>query len=623
MKRMLFGFFIAMIALGFSACKGIAVDTTPEPSSTSTITLLAIPGVTAPVRGAVPVTTAIDTAQYTGSISWSPAANLFAANTVYTATIVLTVKDAWSFSGVTANSFLVAGAAATNVANTGIVTAVFPKTADAIADVPLVLSGVAQAGGVSNATTSTSLTLTFSADPVTLTANNITITGATKGALTGSGTTRSIGISDITVADGAMVSVSVASPPGFTISGSPKSAVVYKAMSNDITFFSAAQIGGVSNSVTTTDLLLTFSADPVTLSAGDITLTGATSGALTGSGTTRNLAISGVTVANGATLSVAIANPSGYVISGSPQTVVVYNAAATSIAFLGVTQVGGISNTATTTSLTLSFSMDPGLLTADDITLSGATKGALTGSGTTRNLAISDITIANGAMVSVSVASTAGSTITGSPKTAAVYKTTSTGLLMIKSPPSGSKLVSTLSGSIWRLAYGLGPSLPYNVWTPWEITDTNPVWMGFIAEAGLTYTINWDDSYSGTSNYTADLMVGLFQADKTTRVSGWASDIDSGYSVNKTFSVTETQMVFVKVVPYSSDVGTYAIMVTQASSVNTDLSFSWYLDGSVISGASSYLYNLNTASLTTGVHELVAVGSRDGVTFSDKFAVTK
>lgn len=90
--------------------------------------MLAIPGVTAPERGATPVTTAIDTAQYTGTITWTPVASPFAASTAYTATIVLTAKAGWTLTGVVANSFTVAGATATNTVNTGTVAAVFKST---------------------------------------------------------------------------------------------------------------------------------------------------------------------------------------------------------------------------------------------------------------------------------------------------------------------------------------------------------------------------------------------------------------------------------------------------------------------------------------------------------------
>jgi hypothetical protein len=91
-----------------------------------------------------------------------------------------------------------------------------------------------------------------------------------------------------------------------------------------VTFESAEQTGGTSGTADSTGLTLTFDVDPTTLAASDITVTGATKGALSGTGLTRTLAISDITVGNGETVSVAITSPSGYDISGSPQTAVVY-----------------------------------------------------------------------------------------------------------------------------------------------------------------------------------------------------------------------------------------------------------------------------------------------------------
>ncbi len=87
-----------------------------------------IPGVVVPVRGVTPVTTAIDTAQYTGTVAWTPIANPFAASTVYTANIELTAKIGYTLTGVAANSFKVSRAMATNAENSGIVAAVFHET---------------------------------------------------------------------------------------------------------------------------------------------------------------------------------------------------------------------------------------------------------------------------------------------------------------------------------------------------------------------------------------------------------------------------------------------------------------------------------------------------------------
>ncbi len=91
-----------------------------------------------------------------------------------------------------------------------------------------------------------------------------------------------------------------------------------------VVFQSAVQWGGTSGTADSTELTLSFDSDPTTLAGEDITVTGATKGKLSGSGTNRTLAISNMTVDNGQTVSVAIKSPSGYSIISSPQTAVIY-----------------------------------------------------------------------------------------------------------------------------------------------------------------------------------------------------------------------------------------------------------------------------------------------------------
>jgi filamentous hemagglutinin family protein len=174
--------------------------------------------------------------------------------------------------------------------------------------------------------TTTELTLSFGVDPTTLAASHITVTGATKGALNGSGTTRTLVISDITVANGEDVTVSIANPDGFSISPASRNVAVYSAVPPSgepvAVAFSGLTANG-SSGTTTTDLTLTFDVDPTTLTADDITVTGATKGALSGTGTTRTLGISGISVADGEEVTVAIANPNGYTMTPGSRTVAV------------------------------------------------------------------------------------------------------------------------------------------------------------------------------------------------------------------------------------------------------------------------------------------------------------
>jgi hypothetical protein len=91
-----------------------------------TISVAAISGVTAPVTGAMPVSTTTAGTGYTGTVSWSGSPSTFAAATVYTATITLTPTAGYTLTGVTANFFTVSGGApVTHSANSGVITAVF------------------------------------------------------------------------------------------------------------------------------------------------------------------------------------------------------------------------------------------------------------------------------------------------------------------------------------------------------------------------------------------------------------------------------------------------------------------------------------------------------------------
>jgi hypothetical protein len=115
-------------SVSHSANSGVVTVVFPitEPA---TITLFAIGGVRS-VYGVTPATTVTETAQYTGTVSWTPAHSAFAVGTQYTATITLTAKPGFTLSGVAANSFTLTGATSlTHTAGSGVVTAVFPVIA--------------------------------------------------------------------------------------------------------------------------------------------------------------------------------------------------------------------------------------------------------------------------------------------------------------------------------------------------------------------------------------------------------------------------------------------------------------------------------------------------------------
>ena len=143
------GFTLTGVAENFFTVAGATATNTANtgvvtavfPATDTTINIAAIPGVTAPVRTATPVTTITETDQYTGTVTWNPAHNPFGASTAYTATITLTPKAGFTLTGVTENFFTVAGATTTNAANTGVITAVFPATG-AAPDTPINIAAI-------------------------------------------------------------------------------------------------------------------------------------------------------------------------------------------------------------------------------------------------------------------------------------------------------------------------------------------------------------------------------------------------------------------------------------------------------------------------------------------------
>jgi hypothetical protein len=123
------GKYIRVVVTGTGNYTGTVTSAPTGAVASRQVTGTAINGVTAPVLGATPVTTATETTEYTASVTWSTNPVSFAAATIYIATITLTPKLGYTLTGVTENQFTVAGATTvSNLSNTGVITAVFPAT---------------------------------------------------------------------------------------------------------------------------------------------------------------------------------------------------------------------------------------------------------------------------------------------------------------------------------------------------------------------------------------------------------------------------------------------------------------------------------------------------------------
>ncbi|MDR2109653.1 MAG: FIVAR domain-containing protein, partial [Coriobacteriales bacterium] len=108
------------------------------PTALLPVTLADIFGITPPLTAATPPDTITPSAQYSGSISWSPAIlpeGGFAPATSYSAIITLVPEPGYTFFGVPENFFKVAGALGVfNIADSGTVMALFAATEPLPAD---------------------------------------------------------------------------------------------------------------------------------------------------------------------------------------------------------------------------------------------------------------------------------------------------------------------------------------------------------------------------------------------------------------------------------------------------------------------------------------------------------
>jgi hypothetical protein len=177
---------------------------------------------------------------------------------------------------------------------------------------------------------------------------------------------------------------------------------------------------GASNTENTSELTLTFDADPGDLKASDISVTGASSWEISGSGNTRTLTVSGLTVNNAANLTVSILkNPEGVFVASVSKNVAANRGPDIS---WNLSAANGEPGEKDTTVLKLSFDNRPVDINDNYISVEGATKGYLAYVAPYYLLPISDIEAEDGGLISVTVTDTARYRFTESTKTVSISK---------------------------------------------------------------------------------------------------------------------------------------------------------------------------------------------------------
>lgn len=269
------------------------------------------------------------------------------------------------------------------------------------ADVPIQLLSLV-ANGTSGTATTTELTLLFDTDPSTLLLSDIVLLGATKGFLSGSGTSRTLSIYNVSLEDGELLSLSFTTQPdGYTISPNSMTVPVYVA--TPVIKFLSMSANGSSNAITTSYLTLVFDQELPHMVAGDFNISGARLNYIHQVGKVINLQLYTPSVENGEQVTLAVDDTRlGVQIVPNSKSCPVWIENERYIAFMGMS-ANGAAHVTTTTRLTLNFSSDPGILLAEHLSITGASLGSLTGTGRSRFLEIEDLAVEEGAPVRVDI----------------------------------------------------------------------------------------------------------------------------------------------------------------------------------------------------------------------------
>lgn len=121
------GYYLRVVATGSGDYSGSISSAVIGPVTAAPVTISSIE-ISAPAVDGIPQSEITATTEYTAVISWSPAHSVFEAGVTYTATVNITVNPGYTFDGIPADFFTVAGAvSSTNAPGSGIITVVFPS----------------------------------------------------------------------------------------------------------------------------------------------------------------------------------------------------------------------------------------------------------------------------------------------------------------------------------------------------------------------------------------------------------------------------------------------------------------------------------------------------------------
>ena len=372
----------------------------------------------------------------------------------------------------------VAAKSATDGLNTGPASAVSAK---AVWDATAPTVGITGVPSKINSTAGLTATFKFSEAVTGFVTGDVTVTGGTKGAFTGSGDEYTL---VVTPAGSANVVVTVAANSATDGSNTGPASAVAATATWDAAV-PTVTIGGVPSKINSTAALtatFTFSEDVTGFVTGDVTVTGGTKGAFSGSGDEYTLV---VTPAGSANVVVTVAaNSASDGLNTSPASAV--SATATWDAAVPTVTIGGLPskiNSTTPLSATFTFSEDVTGFVTGDVTVTGGTKGAFSGSGDEYTLVVTPAGSAN-VVVTVAANSASDGANTGPASAVAATATWDAAAPTVTIGGLPSKINSTAA-----LSATFTFSEDVTGFATGDVTVTGGTKGAFTAVSGTTYTL--------------------------------------------------------------------------------------------------------------------------------------
>ena len=270
------------------------------------------------------------------------------------------------------------------------------------------------------------ITFAFSEDPgASFAAGNVVVSGGTLGALSGSGLVRTATFTPTAGLASGVASISVAAGSYTDAAGNSGAAGTAPAIAMDTlvpTLVIGSDVASLKAGEAAT-ITFTFSDDPgANFGTADVLVSGGTLGAMSGTGLVRSAIFTPATDLPGGNASITVAfgsysdtaGNSGAAASSPPIRI------DTRAPTLAISSSASALKAGETASITFSFSEDPGASFGDsDITLSGGTLGAISGSGLTRTATFTPTAALAAGAASISVAAGAYSDAMGNSGAAA------------------------------------------------------------------------------------------------------------------------------------------------------------------------------------------------------------